>query len=86
MNSSIEELETKAQNFIDLLLKGDFTSATSRFDDQMKIALNEAKLQETWINTITEAGTLLQLNPTITAEKEGYKIVIIKCHFQKSYN
>jgi len=84
MNSTFEELKAKAQNFIDLLLKGDFTSATSRFDSQMKIALNEAKLQETWINTITEAGTLLQLNPTRTAEKEGYKIVIIRCDFQRA--
>jgi dienelactone hydrolase len=84
MNSSFEDLKEIAQNFVDLLLKGDFTSATSRFDDQMKIALNEAKLQETWINTIAEAGTLLQLNPTRTAEMEGYKIVFIRCDFQRA--
>ena len=84
MNSSFEDLKAKAQNFIDLLLKADFTSATNMFDDQMKIALNEAKLQETWINTITEAGALLQLNPTRTAEMEGYKIVIIRCDFQRA--
>ncbi len=29
MNSSFEDLKAKAQNFIDLLLKADFTSATS---------------------------------------------------------
>ena len=84
MNSSFEDLKAKAQNFIDLLLKADFTSATNMFDDQMKIALNEAKLQETWINTIAEAGALLQLNPTRTAEMEGYKIVIIRCDFQRT--
>jgi dienelactone hydrolase len=84
MNSSFEDLKAKAQNFIDLLLKGDFTSATSRFDDQMKIALNEAKLQETWIKTITEAGTLLQLNPSRTAEMEDYQMVIIRCDFQRA--
>ena len=84
MNSSFEDLKAKAQNFIDLLLKADFTSATNMFDDQMKIALNEAKLQETWINTIAEAGALLQLNPTRTAEMEGYKIVIIRCDFQRA--
>jgi dienelactone hydrolase len=84
MNLSFEDLKAKAQNFVDLLLKGDFTSAASRFDDQMKIALNEAKLQETWINEVAEAGTLLQMNPTRTAEMEGYKIVIIHCDFQRA--
>jgi uncharacterized protein len=84
MNSSFEDLKEKAQNFVDLLFKADFTSATSRFDDQMKIALYEAKLKETWINTIAEAGALLQINPTRTSEMEGYKIVIIRCDFQRA--
>lgn len=83
MNSSFEDLKVEAQNFVSLILKGDFKSATSKFDDQMKTALDEAKLQETWINTIAEAGTLIGMNPTQTAEMEGYKIVIIKCDFQR---
>jgi len=83
MNLSFEDLKAKAQNFVDLLLKGDFTSAASKFDDQMRIALDEAKLQETWINAIAEAGALLQLNQPRTAEMEGYKIVIIRCDFQR---
>lgn len=82
--NSLEDLKGIAQNFIDLLIKADFKSATNMFDDQMKIALNEDKLQETWINTIAEAGALLQLNPTDTAEMEDYKIVIIRCDFQRA--
>ncbi|MGF7118595.1 alpha/beta hydrolase [Methanobacterium oryzae] len=83
MNSSFENLKEIAQNFVDLLIKADFKSATNMFDDQMKTALNEDKLQETWINTIGDAGALLQLKTTDTAEMEGYKIVIIKCDFQR---
>ena len=82
--NSFEDLKETAQNFIGLLLAGDFTSAASKFDDQMKIALNEAKLQETWINAIGEAGALLQLNTPSTAEVEGYRIVTIPCSFQRS--
>lgn len=84
MNSSFEDLKIEAQKFVELLLKGDFTSATIKFDDQMKTALDEAKLQETWINTIKDAGTLIGINPTQTAEMEGYKIVIIRCDFQRT--
>ncbi|OEC85119.1 MULTISPECIES: alpha/beta hydrolase [Methanobacterium] len=82
--NSFEDLIETAQNFIGLLLAGDFTSTASKFDDQMKIALNEAKLQETWINTIKEAGTLIQLNAPKTAEVESYRIVTIPCSFQRS--
>lgn len=82
--NSFEDLKETAQNFIGLLFAGDFTSAAGKFDDQMKIALNEAKLQETWINTIIEAGALIQLNAPKTAEVESYRIVTIPCSFQRS--
>ena len=82
--NSFGDLKEIAQNFVELLLKADFTSATNMFDDQMKIALNEAKLQETWINAIAEAGVLLQINPTHTTEMEGYKVIIIRCDFQRA--
>lgn len=82
--NSFEDLKETAQNFIGLLFAGDFTSAAGKFDDQMKIALNEAKLQETWINTIKEAGTLIQLNAPKTSEVESYRIVTIPCSFQRS--
>ena len=82
--NSFEDLKETAQNFIMLLLNGDFTSAATNFDDQMKIALNEDKLQETWTNTIKEAGILIQLNTAVTAEVEGYRIVTIPCSFQRS--
>ncbi len=82
--NSFEDLKETAQNFIGLLLAGDFISAASKFDDQMKIALNEAKLKEAWINTIGEAGALLQLNTPKTAEVESYRIVTISCSFQRS--
>ncbi|MEL7669107.1 DUF3887 domain-containing protein [Methanobacterium sp.] len=82
--NSFEDLKETAQNFIGLLLAGDFTSAASKFDDQMKIALNEAKLQEIWINAIGEAGALLQINTPKTVEVESYRIVTIPCSFQRS--
>lgn len=82
--NSFEDLIETAQNFIGLLLAGDFTSAASKFDDQMKTALNETKLQETWINAIGEAGALMHLDAPNIAEAEGYRIVTIPCSFQRS--
>lgn len=80
---SFEDLKLIAQMFVGQLLKADFTAATSRFDDQMKTVFSEDKLKESWQNMITETRTLLQLTPTHTAEVEDYKVVVIKCQFQR---
>ncbi|HML05203.1 MAG TPA: DUF3887 domain-containing protein [Methanobacterium sp.] len=81
---SFEELKAMAQMFVGQIMSADFKTATSKFDDQMKTVINEAKLQEIWQNTIADAGTLLQMDVTKTAEMEGYKVVIIKCEFQRT--
>ena len=50
-----ENLKLMAQAFVGQLLRGDFTGAVSKFDETMKIALGEAKLQESWQNIIADA-------------------------------
>jgi dienelactone hydrolase len=84
MTSPFEDLTPLAQEFVGLLLRFDFTSATARFDDQMKSTFSETKLQDSWQNLIKEAGTLLQMDVERTQEVENYWIVIIRCHFQRS--
>ncbi len=82
-SSSMDDLSTRAQIFIGKLLTADFVEAFSQFDDQMKKAINKTKLQESWQNATKDAGTLLQLIPTRTTEMENYKIIVIKCQFQR---
>jgi len=82
MTSPFETLTPLAQEFVGLLLRFDFTSATARFDQQMKAAFSETQLQESWQNLIKEAGTLLQMGVERTFELESYRVVLIRCHFQ----
>lgn len=83
-DSNNDDLELAAQTFVGELLQGDFKSAASKFDKQMKDALSEDKLMETWLNLMKDAGTLLDISPVKTVEMEGYKIVVIKCAFQQT--
>ena len=78
-----DDLETLSQIFIGQLLKADFTEATKQFDYQMKKSISEIKLQESWEKVTNESGTLLQLIPTRSREHDNYKIVIVKCRFQR---
>ena len=74
-----------AQNFVDLMLKDDFKSATLNFDNQMKAMLPESNLQESWRDLILDAGNLLQVKIESTMKMENYRIVIVRCMFQRNF-
>lgn len=84
-SETFEILKELAQNFVDLLLKADFTSATLNFDDQMKAALTESKLQESWQDLTIDAGSLLQVEIESSMEMENYRIVVVRCRFQRNF-
>jgi uncharacterized protein len=82
MDLSFDKLKRKAETFVGLLLVADFKAAVAQFDEQMESVMTEPNLQKAWQDVTTEAGTLLELITVKTSEMEGYKIVIVKCHFQ----
>lgn len=84
-SETFEILKELAQNFVDLLLKADFTSATLNFDDQMKAALTESKLQESWHDLTIDTGSLLQVEIESSMEMENYRIVVVRCRFQRNF-
>jgi hypothetical protein len=84
MTSPFETLKPLAQEFVAQILRLDFTSATTRFDPQMKSALSETELQDKWLNLMKESGVLLQMDVEGTQEVENYRIVVIRCHFQRA--
>ena len=83
-SDAFENLIELAQNFVGLLLKADFKSAILNFDEQMKAALNESQLRESWQNIILDVGTLLQVDIESTMEMENYRIVVVRCLFQRN--
>ena len=80
---SFGDLEEQAKIFVGKLLNTDFIGAYNQFDENMKMSLNETKLKESWQNAIEKAGTFRQIILTNTREMENYKIIFLKCQFQK---
>ena len=78
------DLVASAKTFVDLLAKKDFSNAESYFDDTMKTALPQEKLQETWNALITQAGAFKRQVRTRTEERSGYNVVIVTCEFEKA--
>jgi uncharacterized protein len=81
---SLEDLKVLAQNFVGQFLQADFAAASSRFDDQMKVVFPEVKFQEFWQRFIGPAGNLLRLTVVRTAEMESYRVVFIRCQFERA--
>lgn len=83
-SKAIEKPKELARNFVGLLLSGDFTSATLNFDEQMRTALTESKLRESWQKLVLEAGSLLNVDIKRTNDMENYRIVVVSCQFQRN--
>ena len=80
---SKDSLDIMSQKFIGQLLRSDFSGASKQFDNLMKKTIDETKLQQSWENVTHESGTFLQLTPAHSSETDNYKIIVIKCHFQR---
>ena len=55
-DSSSRDFVSSGAEFVDLLVKEDFTGAVGRFDPTMKSALPEQKLRQVWQSLQKQAG------------------------------
>lgn len=77
-------LITAARAFVELLVKKDFATASATFDDTMKAALPEPKLQETWNAVLAQVGPFKQVVKTGTEKRGAYTIIVVTSDFQNS--
>ena len=73
-----------ARSFVELLVAKNFAAAVTKFDDTMKAALPEAKLQETWNAVLTQAGAFKQAGKARSEKHGAYTVVFVTCHFQNT--
>lgn len=76
-------LLTAARAFVQLLNKKDFKTAVAQFDDTMKAAMPEAKLQETWDAVLAQAGAFKQVDKARAQQQGAYTITFVTCDFEK---
>lgn len=79
-----EDNKLKAENFIDLLVKKDFTTAEGYFADEIKGQISAAKLEEIWNRLLSQVGNYKrQTNVKIEKIKDAEK-VITTAEFEKA--
>lgn len=82
--SNQDDLVPAARAFVELLVKKDFANAVATFDDTMKTAMPEAKLQETWNAVVAQVGAFKQIVKTRTEKRGAYTIVFVTSEFQNA--
>ncbi len=78
------EIIALAEEFVELLEKGDFSGAVKNFDSTMEKAVSPEKLQEIWKSLITQVGPFKSQVDTRVEKVSPYDIVYVKCEFEKS--
>ena len=78
------KLSELAKAAVTELAEGKYPEFSGRFDDTMKIALPESKLQEIWKAVLTQAGAF-KSQGSIRQEKSGpYDMAFVTCQFEKA--
>ena len=71
-----------AQAFVELLRTENFKAAVAQFDDTMKAAMPEAKLQEVWTAIVNKVGVFKSAGKTRAQKRGEYVAVIVTCEFE----
>ena len=79
-----DEFIADGRAFIDLLVNKKFATAVEQFDNTMKTALPEPKLQETWTSVLTQVGPFKQAGSARVETRGAFTVVIVTCDFQKA--
>lgn len=79
----IEACSEAASTFIDRLDKGDYSGATSNFDDTMHSALDADKLGQAWQSVGQQFGKLQQRGAPQNVIYQGMAVVTTPLHFEK---
>src|ERR1043165_464983 len=77
-----DEFIADGRAFIDLLVNKKFATAVEQFDNTMKAALPEPKLQETWSSVLAQAGPFKQAGSARVETRGAFTVVIVTCDFQ----
>jgi len=83
-NGAQDEFITDARAFIDLLVNKKFATAVAQFDNAMKTALPEAKLEETWSAVLAQAGPFKQVGGARPEKRGAFTVVVVTCDFQNA--
>src|SRR5262249_1745155 len=78
------DLDSAAKAFIESLDKGEFPTATAKFDDTMRKVMPPDELKRAWQKTLDDHGVFKKQLSSRTGKTDRYEFVIVTCECAKS--
>jgi dienelactone hydrolase len=82
-DAKTENLKSVALEFIEAVLREDYSTAVAGFDSTMQEALPPEELENLWGKIISQVGPFKKQVSTRTEESQGYDIVYVTCEFER---
>ncbi len=83
-NPQMDELITKAKEFVTALETGKFSDSVKHFDETMTKLVPPDKMKAVWEAVTKQAGQFKQQKDVWTESIPGYDIVYLTCEFEKA--
>ena len=71
------------ETFVDMLARGNFSTAVSVLDEEMEKALPEAELEKVWKQQEARAGAFVRRVGTSTERRGKLGAALVKCRFER---
>ena len=81
--SGAPDLTPDAKEFVEVLAKEDYAGVYARFDNTMKNAMPESKVQEAWTALQNQAGLYKKQIGVRQTKEQGWDCVYVTCEFEK---
>jgi hypothetical protein len=82
--SSAKDIKTLAEEFIDHIVKGDYSAASNYLSTDMHSLMPAPKMAQTWQTIESQAGKFKGRIATKKDKIKGFDVVLITCLFEKT--
>ena len=72
------------KEFVEMLVKGDYAAAVTKFDETMKGVMPEVKLAQAWLSLLQQVGPFDKIDSVSQKKEQGYDVVYVTCVFERA--
>ena len=82
--SGTADFTTAGKGFVEMLARGDYAGAFTKFDATMMDAMPVEQIEGAWESLLAKTGEFNKIAGVRQAKEQGYDVVYVTCEFEKS--
>ncbi len=82
--SSVKDIKSLAEEFIDHIVKGEYSTANNYMNSEMRSLMPAPKMEQTWKTIESQAGKFKGRIETKKENIKGFDVALVTCLFEKT--